>query len=645
LHGDADDVSLKVQLPRRAFPQDGQAVPPNVLMTESQPERRITAAAQRGAWPLVALAPISLLLSSSCAAADRAKLALLGTLLAVFLLFAGRVWYPGGADQFVAYAEAIANGTTLVANLWQREAGYPLLILLSGYPLLQSVIPVFLIQAGFAVLMPLLVYEAIRRLSPMAAFYAGLASVISLSPFLFMKMFHHDQAYIFFLVLTLCPLLIFVQTGRVRFLYAFTVAAIFATITRPAGSALFPLFLIVSYVAVRGNALHYVACLAAFAVVMAGYSWHRHVNLAHVETTPSYTGAQSFYNPYLNTLDYGIVLSPTGVGPNFTLALAELRDQLQPGKQAEFMRRHYIGSADQQQFADAHILLFTPDELIAQILQHPTYEYYTLICEANDDHVLLLAALEIARAYPLMMLRYSTRNFLHFIFEPGYSHTRYNFKPFSEVGLVFFPDEGPVAGDISALSARAIREVRFDSRWQRPAIVDWLLYVVQETWQKFYRSWAADVAYLMTITWVIGIAGLAGFERRWSRRNNASEPDAALSGAVVASIVIASLGFLYNAAVTAVFAEPDFRYREMDDLPAILTVGLGVVSIPFWLNVALGPALSADILARWDRLARFTYSYDIWRRRTPMQLAAIAIGVAVIGFGAWTLFMLQNTVA
>ncbi len=619
-------------------------------MTDSQPERQTTpAAAQRGAWPLLALAPISLLLSSGYAAADRAKLALLGTLLAVFLLFAGKVWYPGGADQFVLYAEAIAHGTTLVENLWQREAGYPLLILLGGYPLLQSVIPVFLIQAGFAVLMPLLIYEAIRRLSPMAAFYAGLASVISLGPFLFMKMIHHDQAYIFFLVLMLALLLIFVQTGRVRFLYAFTVVAIFATITRPAGNALLPLFLIVSYIAVRGNALHYIACLAAFAIVMAGYSWHRHVifNLAHVETTPSYTGAQSFYNPYLNTLDYGIVLSPTGVGPNFTLALAQLRDQLQPDKRAKFMRLHYIGSADQQQFADAYMLPFTPDELIELILQHPTYEYYTLICEANDDHVLLLAALEIARAYPLMVLRYSTRNFLHFIFEPGYSHTRYNFKPFSDVGLVFFPSEGPVAGDISALSARAIREVRFDSQWQRPAVVDWLLYVVQGTWLKFYRSWAANLAYLMTITWAIAIAGLAGFDRRWSRRKNAAEPraDAALSGAMVAGIVIASLVFLYNAAVTAVFAEPDFRYREMVDLPAILTVGLGVVSIPFWLNVALGPALAADIAARWDRLAHFTYAYDIWRRRSPMQLAAIAIGVAVIGFAAWTLFMLQNTVA
>ena len=33
-------------------------------------------------------------------------------------------------------------------------------------------------------------------------------------------------------------------------------------------------------------------------------------------------------------------------------------------------------------------------------------------------------------------------------------------------------------------------------------------------------------------------------------------------GTLVASIVIASLVFGYNAAVTAIFAEPDFRYRQ-----------------------------------------------------------------------------------
>jgi hypothetical protein len=611
-------------------------------MATLQSAQPVMPAAPRTTVPILALAPLTLLLSSGVARADLAKLALLGTLLAVFFLFAGKVWFPGGADQFMTYADAIVHGRTLVPSFAQRDAGYPLLILLSGYSWLHSLIPIFLFQAGFAIVMPLLVYESLCRLSPTAAFYAGLASVVSLSPFLFMKMIHHDQSYIFLSVAMLCPMLIFVQTGRMRFLYLFTLAAIGASVTRPAGNALFPLFLIVSYIVVRGRALHYLTCAAAFAIFIAGYSWHRHVilDLAHVHTTPSYLGEQAFYNPYLNTLDYGIRLSPTGIGPNFTLAITTLRDRLQPDpKDSLFMRQHYLGPPAEDEFAAANMDPFTPDQLIEQILARPNYEYYTLICEANDDHVLLRSALEIARAHPAMMLRYSARNLRHFIFEPGYAHTRYNFKPFSPVGLFFFPNQAVNTGDLSSLPARAVREINFDSIWQRPAPLNWLLTTMQKLWLNLYRTEAAVLAYLMTATWAVAVIGLAGVDRLWSRRKEA------VDRTLVASIVMTSLVFLYNAAVTAVFAEPDFRYRQMVDLPVILIAGLGLVSIPYWLDVAFGQILAATIAKRWDQAAALTHRCDIWRRLAATELATIAVGVAVAGFAAWAIFMLLNTPA
>lgn len=602
--------------------------------------------------PLLALAPIALVVPSGTTRADRAKLALLGAIPAIFLLFAGKVWFPGGADQFLQYAEAIAHGTTLPPILAQREAGYPLLILLGGYSLLHSLIPVFLLQAGFAVLLPLLIYESIRRLSPTAAFYAGLASIVSLSPFLFMKMIHHDQSYIFFSALMLCQLLIFIQTKQVRFLYWFTAAAICASVTRPAGNALFPLFLIVSYIAVRGRGVHYLACLGAFAAFLAGYSWHRDIifDSTRIRTTPSYVGAQMFYNPYLNTLDYGIRLSPEQVGPNFALALATLRDRLQPSpKQSKFMPLHYVGSADTRRFAAAYMFPYTAEQLIDQILARPNYEYYTLICEANDDRILLRAALEIARAHPAMILRYATRNIFHFIFDPGYSHTRYNFNPFRPVGLVFFPGQGPVAGDLSHLPAQTVRELNFDSLSPRPPIVEELLATMQSAWWDGYSSWAALVAYLMVAAWLVAIAGLAGFDRWWTTRAQlfaANSGDTlALTGALTISIVIASLVFVYNAAVTSVFAEPDFRYREMVDPQVIVVAGLGLASIPFWLKVALGRTLAAKIAERWDAAARFSYACDIWRRLSAVELAGIAGAVVGAGFAAWTLYMVKNTLA
>ena len=86
---------------------------------------------------------------------SRAKLALLGTLAATFFLFATKTWFPGGASQFMQYAEAIVHGTTLPPDVAARDAGYPLLIILSGYLSSHSFIPLLLIQAGFAILLPI----------------------------------------------------------------------------------------------------------------------------------------------------------------------------------------------------------------------------------------------------------------------------------------------------------------------------------------------------------------------------------------------------------------------------------------------------------------------------------------------------------
>jgi hypothetical protein len=139
-----------------------------------------------------ALAPFALFLPSSCRRADLTKLAVLGTLVTGFFLFTGKVWVPGGASQFAAYAEAMAHGATLPPEFAAWDAGYPLLIILAGYLLMQSFIPLFLLQAVFAVLLPLLVYEALRRLSPIEAYYTGLMSIITLGPIFFMTMIYFE---------------------------------------------------------------------------------------------------------------------------------------------------------------------------------------------------------------------------------------------------------------------------------------------------------------------------------------------------------------------------------------------------------------------------------------------------------------------
>lgn len=599
---------------------------------------------------LWAMAPVALLSPSAIARVDRAKLTLLSTLAAIFFLFAVKTLFPGGAIHFVRYAEAIVHGTTLAPEIASRDAGYPLLIILSGLPFTHSLIPLLLIQAGFAILLPLLIYEGLQRLSPMIAFYAGLASIAMLSPFYFMKMIHHDQAYIFFLTAMLCVSLIFVQTRRFRFLYLFTIFTIFASAARPAGNALFPLFLTVSYISARGRIAHYVVCLLTFAAFLAGYTWHREVifDVTHATATPSYTGAQLFYNPYINTLDYGIKLSPSEVGTNFAQVVTNLRVRLQPNpKDSKFLPEHYAGSADTKQFAEANMFGLTSDQLIDQVLARPNYEYFTLLSEANDDRVLLAASLEIARTHPFMILRYSLRNFLHFIFAPGYAHTRYNFNPFSPVGLVFFPTYSLVAPEFAQLPARAAREITFDSVSPRPRMIGSLLDAIQGIWAKLYRTEAFILTCLMIAAWITVVARLAELRRVRPSRSHQDKVDSAMAlpvaDGLVRSVIIASLLFVYNAAVTSVFAEPDFRYREMVDLPAVLMAGLGLATIPYWTGIASSPHCAAILAERCSHAVRLSRRWDVWQRFTAMQLAMIAVGAAVAGFAAWTLFMLENT--
>jgi hypothetical protein len=600
--------------------------------------------------PLLVLAPIALFVPSGCTGVDRAKLALLGTLAATFFLFATKTWFPGGASQFMQYADAIVHGTTLPPDIAARDAGYPLLIILSGYLSSHSFIPLLLIQAGFAILLPIVVYESLRRLSPMTAFYAGLASIMTLSPFYFMKMIHHDQTYIFFAELMLCLLLIFVQTKQPRFLYFFTIAAICASVARPAGNALFPLFLVIGYLAARGNILHYLACSTVFAAFVAGYAWHREVifDIQDSPATPSYLGRQIFYDPYVNTLDYGIRLSPHDVGPNFTRAIDELRNRLQPSpRDSEFVQTQYGRTDYKAEFASAYIDPLTTDELMDQVLARPNWEYYTLLCLANDDRLLLAAALEIARAHPSLVLRYSVRNFLHFTFNPGYKHSRYNLNPFGPEALLFYPAQAAVDEDVTGFPARAVRELNFDPVLHEPLVVHRLFNAMQTVWLKSYRTEVAIMACLMCVAWGTAAVRLVQAVRPRSKSASMAEPNSGgvltPDSALVASIVIASLVFGYNAAVTAIFAEPDFRYRQASDLQAILIAGLGLIAMQPWIGPALRRRVPANIAERWDRAARWIHSGDVWPRLTAMQLAAIVTGTACAGLAGWTLFILANT--
>ena len=152
----------------------------------------------------------------------------------------------------------------------------------------------------------------------------------------------------------------------------------------------------------------------------------------------------------------------------------------------------------------------------------------------------------------------------------------------------------------------------------------------------------------MSVAWITVILAFAYIVINWrstlsSTSASGFPPAFSFPEGLLASIVIASLVFGYNAAITALFVEPDFRYRQMVDLQPILISGLGLVSLRHWIGLAFSKDLKVRAQNQTSKIGSSISAIDIWQRITSMQLAAITIIIIFMAFAWWTLFMLRNT--
>lgn len=606
----------------------------------------IARALSAGLAPILAT-PIAFLIPSKERHLNAGKLALLGLLVATFFLFASTYYFPGGAEQFTAYADAIANGSTMGAPLAvARDAGYPLLLILGGYSLWKTFIGITLIQAAFAVLMPLLIYWSIVRVSPAVAYYAGIASILSLAPVYFMKWIHHDQSYIFFTLLVVTLLANFLQTRRPAFLYFFTLAAVAASFTRPAGNFLFPALLIVSYFAARGRLVHYLACVIIFLAAAAAYQWHRYeiFDMANQPTTPSYTGQQTFYDLYINASEFGIRLSPD-VGPALRQMTETLREKLQPDvAQSSYLQTGWFADYPPS-FADEYILSYTPDELIERIYEAPNYEYYLILASASDsDQLVMQASWEIARAYPTYVAQYTLRNLSHMLFQPGYAHTRYNVNPFSPVGLNFMPAVSGIDHPLS-IGSRERSELGDISRKELPGWVLSWFDAIKDSWQAHFGYFVLCTSILIVIAWALVAVRLLLLALPKGRLNRAFATPA--TNATVACTIAASMFLFYNALVTAAFVDPDYRYFHFTEPLRIVIAGCAIGLVVQMLgSLETRPArakrvghIATDSISqvrRSDLLAQVFGS-------RPTVFWLMLLLPAIASFGQWTAFMIERT--
>lgn len=594
--------------------------------------------------------PIAFVLPSRERHVSAAKVTVLALAVTAFFLFTGMYSFPGGAGQFTSFAEAIVQGHKLPPSIAQRDAGYPMLLVLSGWTVWHSFIGITLVQATFAVLMPLLVYWSVVRIAPTVAYYAAIASVVSFGPILFMKWIHHDQTYIFFMLLVVALLATFLQTRAYKYLYMFTAAAVVASFTRPAGNLLFPILLVVAYLTGQRRVIHYVVCISIVVVAAFAYSWYRYdiFDMAHQSSTPSYTGEQVFYNLYINSGDFGIRISPN-LGPALQEITNTLRQKLQPDPLHSPYLRPLL-SEEPAAFIDEAIAPYTADELIDEIYEAPNWEYYVVLASAADDRLYVDASLEIAEAHPWYVVQYVGRNVWHMLFRPGFAHTRYTINErFHPIGLAFLPG-GANSGGIDELGGgiRGKAELTYAPIKEAPNGIQVAFGTAAAFWLQSFRGFVLWTSVLMVAGWVFVILRLVAFVL--PRRLLPKVLAGPTTTATVACTIGASAFLLYNALVTAAFAEPDYRYFLFTELLRVLVAGYGLALVqqvvcsvrlaylPEWRASRTMRAASGAVvrLRSADALARLF-------RSEPVLLAMFVGALVAIAFASWAGFMIGRT--
>lgn len=578
----------------------------------------------------IMLAPAQLVLPSTQVHADVAKLAVIGAIVAAFFLFAGAFWTPS-SWSFLAFAHAIVHGTTLPPLFSQRDLGFPLLALLSGYTVTGSIIPLTAIQALFAVMIPIFVYLPISYYSKAAGFYASLLTIFSLTPYLFMKMIHHDETYMFFMMLMIAMLLRYIQRARLSKLYFFTFSAIAASLTRPAGNLLLPIFLLVSYIHEKRRIWHYAICAIVLIVSMMAYHSlrYRFFDLKRGEPLPSYTGMQIFYGLYINSAEFGITLS-SELGPNIARIADSVRRFTSPDPSVVPLLHNNVNFPEGSVFVKKRIDALSPLELSQQVLSVPCYQYHVLMQHAEpDDHVFMGAAWEIAKAHPVYVLGYTLRNFLVFLFRPGYAHPVEspdgNCGPLRRIGMLFYPDFSRIYGNTRDIYVDPVMDKEVENIPPlRPRIVKALYSTSKKTWLAYYNRLVDLASFFMVAAWAIAVLALGA---KFSR----SPPLVRIADTIKADtwvpcVISATALLFYNGLVTAAFAEPDYRYSEMVFPVNALIAGLGAAGLLRLCGVRAGRFGPAPGTVESSR--------SVWI--TCALVSFIVVGV-VIGWSIYTI--------
>jgi hypothetical protein len=497
--------------------------------------------------------------------------------ITLFFLFTSTNYFAGGAGSFLEFADAIVTGKH-TARIVQRDIGFPLLLILTGFPFTDSLYGIIAAHSLMAVLIPTGIYAALQGTSPRIALLAAMTCILSLAPFLAIKLIYHDQLYIFLTMLSALSFLYYVRSGRPLILYATSLILLVTSFTRPAGNGLFILLIIFAWLAHRLNVKHCVTAAILFAsIVYASHEYRRFIMSVPVDApTPSYMGLQIFYNLYVNSSDYGVKLSPE-LGPTMKNRYERVEAQFSPIPAENPLLIAY-GQLNPDLYRE-WLTVYDPKEFAQRIFKNPIPVFFEIIENMEticlDNNFWLHASWEIVRANPLFPIQYTIRNLAAYFFYPGYMHiqgaagTRQN-SPLAE----FTPALGGVSVE-PGLTDRAIQELSYVPLDSQFAYLKDAFTEVEVIWATCY-----DTINLITITLaIVAVIGATAIVLLYFI--NLDGFSFFVVGIIgnrnrVVEILGLSTVIFYNAAVTAAFAEPIYRYHYMTVPIQIICGGFGL---------------------------------------------------------------------
>lgn len=557
------------------------------------------------------------------------RLFLVSIAVAGFFLFAANYRTESGGYLFVMYADALAHGASyLNANVVSRDIGYPFLLYLSGYPYHHSLIGIALMNTIMAIFIPVLIYLTVKPVLPKGAYTIALASIISLAPFYYIKWIHHDHAYIFFNILSLCCLSLFIDTKRFIYLFAMTLAVIMASLIRPAGNILFPFFILMAFMFGRGNIFKYFICILIALSVFWLYSLHRHHFFSRYAPSDTTIGGQTFQNLYVNSKEFGIRLS-RDLGRGMQTVSDNLYQAVLPHPSVSAG----IKPKDEREraFFNTYISTKSPQAFMDQVYEYPSIEFYQMLYHAtSNDALFLKASFEIMQHYPWYPLAFTLRNMWYLLYRPGYTHVRYSLAPMKRLASqTAFPFDYE-SDELEHLSARALRELAFDTFAHKPAIVKKSVKVIRFVFRSLYFYATKVLFYLMLVAWFALIVRLLS---RFSPSDKFKQwMNLFLPKKMNALIIILSLYLLLCMLIISVFVDPLLRFHNHLILFKIMLAGLG-----FAILIRMRRLLFSLPLADLEQAP--SQSEQLLFGPHAMILASLVISL----LAAWSIYIIVHT--